>query len=52
MQSHKCLMKEDIKEIKADVKKLLAFKWQVVGIAIAVGVIAGSICFNIELLAK
>lgn len=45
-------MKEDIKEIKSDVKKLLAFKWQVVGVAIVVGLLAGMICFNIELLAK
>lgn len=49
MPNHKCVMKEDIQEIKADVKKLLAFKWQVVGVAIVVGLLAGMICFNVEL---
>lgn len=49
MPVHKCIMKEDIQEIKSDVKKLLAFKWQVVGMAILAGVVAGMVCFNVEL---
>lgn len=33
------LIQEDIKELKADVKSLLQFKWQIVGGSIAASII-------------
>ena len=34
-------IKEDVKEIKHDVRSLLEFKWKLSGIAIAAGAIVG-----------
>jgi len=48
MNSHNCdkevvieIIREDLAEIKKDVKDLLAFKWQLIGITISVSAIIG-----------
>lgn len=43
-------MKEDLREIKGDVKSLLKFKWQIIGGAGILGVLGAGVTFMLSIL--